>query len=193
MQLFDLPRDCLVLVLSYLTVEDVFNLECTSSEFHAVLADEELWLSLASEMFRHDVDVLRLVGPRRASSTTHPLPIPGTRGGRSNAISTPDSSGPSPSGSSGHGGRIRNFREAYVVLKRLSELRGLWRVIGEGDGNLISFDWSGESMVGQQLVFVEGSGRPVGVDLDRRALALPALSLICLYRVTKYTFRVLRN
>ena len=48
-------------------------------------------------------------------------------------------------------------------------------------------------MVGQQLVFVEGSGRPVGVDLDRRALALPALSLICLYRVTKYTFRVLRN
>ena len=42
-------------------------------------------------------------------------------------------------------------------------------------------------------MFVEGSGRPVGVDLDRRALALPALGLICLYRVTKYTFRVLRN
>ena len=176
MNLSTLPRDCLVLVLARLEPRDVFNLASVNASFREQFEDDELWHCLASELFRSEVDVLRLVGPPRHATNTHPLPIPGSSR-RTPTSHTPQNSfrssspfagdGPSisgqsfgPSPSQPHGGRIRNFKEAYVVLSRLSDLRGLWRVIGEGDGSIVSFEWSGEQMVGQQLVFVEGTGRP---------------------------------
>ena len=183
MKLYDLPRDELVLVLAHLSPADIVSLLSTCKKFaQEVFADDELWHCLASEVFRSEVDVLRLVAPRRTQNS-NPLPIPGSsrgeygaRGGSyqscSSGVSFPPSS-PFPSTStprrsgapcdidgSSASRRVTCFKEAYIVLNRLGGLRGLWRVIGEGDGPLVSFEWSGEQMVGQQLVFTTGTGRP---------------------------------
>ncbi len=182
MKLYDLPRDELVLILAHLSPGDVVSLLSTSKRFQEVFADDELWHCLASELFRRDVDVMRLVAPRRTLNSK-PLPIPGSsRGSSAGAGSYRQScspvvpfppSSPFPSTSTPRRSatacdvdgnpasrRITCFKEAYIVLNRLVGLRGLWRVIGEGDGALVSFEWLGEQMVGQQLVFSAGSGRP---------------------------------
>ena len=183
MKIFDLPRDELVLVLAHLSPRDVVSLLSTCRVCRDLFEDDELWHCLASELFRAQVDVLRLVTPQRKTQNSNPLPIPGSgrRGGdiggsfrsSSPGYMVPSTSTPRRSGSpfdmegtsfggTSHwpSGRITSFKEAYMVLKRLSGLQGLWRVIGEGDGQLVSFDWCGEQMVGQQLAFVGGTGRP---------------------------------
>lgn len=183
MKLYDLPRDELGLVLAHLSPRDVVSLLSTCKKFaREVFSDDELWHCLASELFRNQVDVLRLVTPRRTQNSK-PLPIPGSIRGEGSArggsyqsyssgasfppsspfpsTSTPRRSG-TPCDSDGNSAsrRITCFKDAYIVLNRLGGLRGLWRVIGEEDGPLVSFEWSGEQMVGQQLVFASGTGRP---------------------------------
>lgn len=61
----------------------------------------------------------------------------------------------------GKHGQLASFKDAYIILKHLGHLGGLWRVIGEGkEGRLVVFQWVPSGIIGHQLSFVADSGVP---------------------------------
>jgi len=61
----------------------------------------------------------------------------------------------------GKHGQLESFKDAYIILKHLGHLGGLWRVIGEGkEGRLVVFQWVPSGIIGHQLSFVADSGVP---------------------------------
>lgn len=138
----NIPRDEFVHILQYLEPIDIIHIALTCRELRENLKDDEVWHCLCMALWSDSVRVLQLVVSMRETSPSIPIP----------SISK------SPSTATG---RLPTFKDAYVILRHVEDLRGLWRIIGEGkEAKLVTFDWDSEVMLGQKLVFVSGTGIP---------------------------------
>lgn len=137
----NIPMDEFVHILQYLEPIDVIHVALTCRELRENLNDDEVWHSLCMALWSDSVRVLQLVTTENALTPSIPIPC--------------SSKSPSPPG------RVPTFKNAYVILRHLENLRGLWRIIGEGkEAKLVTFDWDSDVMLGQKLVFVTGTGSP---------------------------------
>jgi hypothetical protein len=134
----NIPRDAFVHILHYLEPVDVIHLALTCREIRETLNDDNVWHCLCTALWSDEVRVLRLV----ASEDTLAPNVPSSSKGLSAK-------------------RAPRFKDAYVILRHLEKLRGLWRLIGEGkEAKLVTFHWDKDIMLGQNLVFVSGTGCP---------------------------------
>ena len=152
----NIPRDEFVQILQYLEPIDVIHLALTCREIRETFNDDEVWHCLCTAIWSDEVRVLQLVASDVALTPNIPISSKG-----------------SPSK------RVPKFKDAYVILRHLENLRGLWRIMGEGkDAKLVTFEWDSDVMFGQSLLFVPGTGCPDYAPFCSFAPSLDVLKII---------------